>query len=150
MRARRGRRGLAIAAGVATLLGRPRGGLAAPFAYVTSINADTVSVIDVATAMITATLPTGTSPRGSKPGFPAVNRAATRVYVPNLYTPVDLFATPANTLVATVPVSDEIHEVTLSIATPSPARSRSKGLAKPSPWPLRATACTWGWWIIST
>ena len=51
---------------------------AAPFAYITNFNDNTVSVIDTANTTITATVPVGLEPYGV-----AVSSDGTKVYVTN-------------------------------------------------------------------
>ena len=60
------------------LLGFAMTAEAIPFAYVPNTNANTVTVIDLATNAIVATIPVGTAPSGV-----AVNAEGTRVYVSN-------------------------------------------------------------------
>src|SRR5690606_25411291 len=63
---------------LALLLLMPATLLAAPFAYITNYDDNTVTVIDTATNTATATIPVGINPFGV-----AVNPAGTRVYVGN-------------------------------------------------------------------
>src|ERR1700682_4719506 len=67
---------------------------AAPFAYITNTNANTVSVIDTASNTVTATVTVGTFPYGV-----AINPAGTRVYVTNqLANSVSVLDTASNTV----------------------------------------------------
>ncbi len=73
---------------------------AAPFAYITNVDSNTVSVIDTATNAVTATVPVGASPAGV-----AVHPAGTRVYVTNFESStVSVIDTGTNTVLTTVPV----------------------------------------------
>ena len=76
---------------------------AAPFAYITNVDSNNVSVIDTATDNVTATVPVGTYPFGV-----AVNPDGTKVYVTSMEhqhmsTVID---TATNTVTATVSVAD--------------------------------------------
>ncbi len=76
--------------------------LAAPFAYITNESSGTVSVIDITTNTVVATIPVGNNPFGV-----AVNPAGTRVYVTNGGSNnVSVLDTAANTLIATVAVGN--------------------------------------------
>lgn len=74
---------------------------AAPFAYITNVASNDVSVVDLASNTVTATVPVGTTPIGV-----AVNLAGTRVYVANGGTvgaySVSVIDTATNTVIATV------------------------------------------------
>ncbi len=71
---------------------------AAPFAYIPNSGSNDVSVIDIATNTVVATVPVGTNPQGV-----AVNPAGTRVYVANFGSNnVSVINTATNTVVATV------------------------------------------------
>ncbi|MEP7208079.1 MAG: IPTL-CTERM sorting domain-containing protein [Casimicrobiaceae bacterium] len=73
---------------------------AAPFAYVPNAFSGNVSVIDIATDAVIATIPVGTTPRGA--GF---TPDGTRVYVTNQGADtVSAISTATNTVVATIPV----------------------------------------------
>ena len=73
---------------------------AAPFAYITNKSANTVSVIDIATKTVTATVPVGMGPEGV-----GVSLDGTRVYIANrLSADVSVINTASNTVVATVAV----------------------------------------------
>ena len=75
---------------------------AAPFAYITNSNGNSVSVIDIATNTVVATVPVGSFPYGV-----AVNPGGSRVYVGNQSSDnVSVIDTATNTVVATVPVGD--------------------------------------------
>jgi YVTN family beta-propeller protein len=75
---------------------------AAPFAYITNNDDDTVSVMDLASNAIVTTVGVGTGPYGL-----AVNPAGTRVYVANLESDnVSVINTATNTVVDTVVVGD--------------------------------------------
>jgi len=74
--------------------------LAAPFAYVTNEGGNDVSVIDLATNTMSATIPVGTAPRGA-----AVTPACTKVYVANSGSnDVSVIDTSARSVIATVPI----------------------------------------------
>ena len=74
---------------------------AAPFAYITSEDDGTVSVIDTATNTVTTTIPVGRFPLGV-----AVNAAGTRAYVGNYEDQsISVIDTSTNTVVDTVSVS---------------------------------------------
>ncbi len=76
---------------------------AAPYAYITNGQSNTVSVIDTATNTITATVPVGTVPVGV-----AVNPAGTKVYVANSGSrDVSVIDTATNTVTATVLVGND-------------------------------------------
>src|SRR5215831_313246 len=73
---------------------------AQPFAYVTNINSNTVSVIATATNTVVATVPVGTNPFGV-----AITPDGTHAYVTNGSSDtVSVIATATNTVVATVSV----------------------------------------------
>ncbi|MEO5703099.1 MAG: Calx-beta domain-containing protein [Gammaproteobacteria bacterium] len=73
---------------------------AAPFAYISNENSNDVSVIDIATNIVTATVPVGLTPFGV-----AVNPSGSRVYVTNIDSnTVSVIDTATNTVVATVAV----------------------------------------------
>ena len=73
---------------------------AAPFAYITNQVDATVSVIDTATNVVTATIPVGPHPLGV-----AVNSAGTRVYVANFAgSTVSVIDTSTNTAIDLVPI----------------------------------------------
>jgi YVTN family beta-propeller protein len=74
---------------------------AAPFAYVSDFGADTVTVIDTASATVVATVPVGPGPLGV-----AVNWAGTRAYVGNSNGTVSVIRTDTNSVAATVPAGD--------------------------------------------
>jgi YVTN family beta-propeller protein len=75
--------------------------LAAPLAYITNADSNTVSVLDISTNTVVATIPVGAGPRGV-----AVSPSGTRVYVTN-YTSSDVSVidTASNAVVGTIPVS---------------------------------------------
>ncbi len=73
---------------------------AAPFAYITNTGSDNVSVIDMATNTVVATVPVGDGPFGI-----AVDYLGPRIYVANrLSNNVSVIDMATNTVVATVPV----------------------------------------------
>ncbi|HET7549145.1 MAG TPA: hypothetical protein VFJ86_15350, partial [Usitatibacter sp.] len=77
----------------------PLGALAAPFAYVANGSDDSVSVVDVATGTIVATV---ALPPGSAPAGIAVNPVLPRAYVVNTGTnTLSVIDTATNTIVAT-------------------------------------------------
>lgn len=74
--------------------------LAAPFAYIANSGSDNVSVIDVATNMVIATVAVGDAPRGV-----AANVQGTRVYVANRADDtVSVIDATTNAVLTTVPV----------------------------------------------
>ena len=69
-------------------------------AYITNLDANTVSVIDTASNTVTATIPVG-----SRPGGVAVTPDGSTVYVTNFQNnTVSVIATASNTVTATIPV----------------------------------------------
>ena len=73
---------------------------AAPFAYITNYEDNTISVIDIATNNVTATVDVGINPWGV-----AVNPAGTKVYVTNIGSNnISVIDTSNNTVIDTVPV----------------------------------------------
>jgi len=71
---------------------------AAPFAYVSNFGSGNVSVIDVATNTVVATVPVGRQPYGT-----AANPVGTRAYIANFGDDsVSVIDTRSNTVVATV------------------------------------------------
>jgi YVTN family beta-propeller protein len=73
---------------------------AAPFAYISNSNIDTVSVIDTSSNTVVDTIPVGNGPYGV-----AVSASGTRVYVTNKFdNTVSVIDTATNTVIATVPV----------------------------------------------
>ncbi|MGH6684053.1 MAG: beta-propeller fold lactonase family protein [Pseudolabrys sp.] len=83
---------------------------AAPFAYVANYSDDTVSVIDTATAISTATITVGTSPLGV-----AINPAGTSAYVANFGSAsVSVIDTATNAVTATVTVGNEPELLAMS------------------------------------
>ncbi|PAV10969.1 hypothetical protein ASJ81_12210 [Methanosarcina spelaei] len=74
-----------------------------PYAYITNYAAGTVSVIDINTNTVTATVPVGITPFGV-----VINPEATKVYVTNWGSNnVSVINTATNTVIATVPVGSE-------------------------------------------
>ena len=73
---------------------------AEPYAYITNVDSNTVSVIDTATNTVIATVPVGMKPSGV-----AVSPDGSKVYVTNGYSnSVSVIDTATNTVTATVPV----------------------------------------------
>jgi len=73
---------------------------AAPFAYITNSGSNNVSVIDIATDTVVATVPVGTAPDGV-----SVNPGGTMAYITNAVSNnVSVIDTATNTVVATVVV----------------------------------------------
>ena len=90
--------------------------LAAPFAYITNEVSNDVSVIDLATNTVSATIPVGTTPKGV-----AVNPACTKVYVANYGSnDVSVIDTATQAVIATIPVSP-IPPILPPPPPPSPA-----------------------------
>lgn len=76
---------------------------ASPFAYISNVGDNTVSVIDTASNTVVATVPVGHAPRGV-----AVNHTATRIYVTNWADgTVSVIDTSTNIVTATIPVGNE-------------------------------------------
>lgn len=72
--------------------------VASPFAYITNFYSGTVSVIDISTNTVVATIYVGGNPIGA-----AVNPSGTRVYVPDRYcSKVSVIETSTNTVIATI------------------------------------------------
>ena len=75
---------------------------AAPFAYITNLVSNSISVIDTASNTVTATVAVGASPIGV-----AVNPTGTRVYVANnLSATVSVIDTTSNTVTVSVAVGN--------------------------------------------
>src|SRR3989442_9346749 len=92
--------GLRIAAGLLFTLFLSHRAAAAPFAYIANSNSNTVSVIDVATNIVVATVPVGHGPSGV-----AANVPGTRVYVLNeLDNTVSVIDAGTRAVIATVAV----------------------------------------------
>jgi YVTN family beta-propeller protein len=73
---------------------------AAPFAYIANVNSDAVSVIDLATNLVVATVPVGRAPYGI-----ATDKSGSRVYVVNtLDNTVSVIDTGTRSVIATVGV----------------------------------------------
>ena len=87
---------------------------AAPFAYISNFGSSTVSVIDIATNIVVATVPVGAGPVGV-----AVNPAGLFVYVANQNSNnVSVIDTRTNTVVATVTVGAVVFwKVIVTVAT---------------------------------
>lgn len=85
---------------------------AAPLAYITNETSNDVSVIDLASNTVTATIAVGASPQGV-----AVNQAGTRVYVANSNSnSVSVIDTASNTVAATVTLSNNAIGVAVNSA----------------------------------
>jgi len=92
---------------------------AAPFAYVTNVLSNTVSVIDTATNTVVATVPVG--PTFTPLEVVAITPDGARAYVANTRSnTVSVIDTATNTVVATVPVGAEPFGVAI---TPDGARA---------------------------
>ena len=88
-----------------TILALTHSVLAAPFAYITNDGSNDVSVIDLATNAVTATIPVGSNPRGV-----AVSPTGTQVYVSNYGTnDVSVIDTATKSVITTIPVPDPFH-----------------------------------------
>jgi YVTN family beta-propeller protein len=86
-----------------TILALHRPVLAAPFAYITNDGSNDVSVIDLATNAVAATIPAGSNPRGV-----AVSPTGTQVYVSNYGTnDVSVIDTASKSVIATIPVPSD-------------------------------------------
>lgn len=84
----------------------------APFAYITNTGSDNVSVIEIPTNIVIATVPVGAAPRGV-----AINASGTLVYVANNNSgTVSVIDTSTNTVVGTVPVGDLPYGVVVNPA----------------------------------
>lgn len=91
--------------------------LAVPFAYVTNGDSNSVSVMDIATNGVVATIPVGSNPRGV-----AVSPTGARVYVTNqVSNDVSVIDTATNTVIATIPV----------LASSSDGQNRPEGIGTP-------------------
>ena len=80
--------------------------MAAPFAYITNNNSgsNSVSVIDLATNIVTATIPI--TPALAQPYGVAVNGSGTRVYISNTGADtVSVINTATNAVIANIPVA---------------------------------------------
>jgi YVTN family beta-propeller protein len=106
-------RALGIAVGIlAFVLFLAGGAGAAPFAYITNLNSNNVSVIDIATNTVKATVHVGGQPLGV-----AVNPEGTKVYVANeLSNTVSVIDTTTNTVTATVHVGTSPYGVAVNPA----------------------------------
>lgn len=80
-----------------TLTNLPVEVLAEPFAYVTNQNSNSVSVIDMATNIVTSTIPVGSNPRGA-----AVTPDGKRVYVCNGQGTVSVIDTATNSVFTSI------------------------------------------------
>ncbi len=90
--------------------------LAAPFAYVTNEGSNDVSVIDLATNSVSATIPVGSAPRGV-----VVNPACTKVYVANYGSnDVSVIDTASQAVIAIIPASP-VPPILPPPSPPSPA-----------------------------
>ncbi len=109
----RGRIGLALILKVALVLAGVAGASAAPFAYITNMSGNNVSVIDTATNTVVATVAVGVTPLGV-----AVSPDGSFVYVTNSGSStvpgVSVIATGTNTVVATVSVGSGPEGVAVS------------------------------------
>jgi len=84
--------------------------LAAPFAYITNLDANSVSVIDIASNTVVATIPVGSQPAGV-----AVNSTGARVYIANLDS-VSVIDGASKSVIATVPVGVALFGVAVNPA----------------------------------
>ncbi len=76
---------------------------AVPFGYVTNLETNTVSVVDIGTNTVVATIPVGNGPVGL-----AVTPDGTLVYISNLEdSTVSVLSTASDTVIATIPVGVE-------------------------------------------
>ena len=77
-----------------------RTALAAPFAYIPNEGSNSVSVVNLATNAVVATIPVGSNPRGV-----AMSPTGTRVFVTNyISNDVSVIDTFTNTVIATLPI----------------------------------------------
>ena len=89
-------------AGLMVTIGLVQPATAAPFAYIANLNSDAVSVIDVATSVVVATVPVGRAPYGV-----AVNASGSSVYVLNtLDDTVSVIDVASRSVMAIVPVGE--------------------------------------------
>ncbi len=84
--------------------------LAAPFAYITNLDSNSVSVIDIFGNNVVATIPVGSQPAGV-----AVNNTGSRIYVANLDS-VSVIDGASNSVIATVPVGMALYGVAVNPA----------------------------------
>ncbi len=96
--------------GLALLLVSSGIALAAPFAYITNYESNSVSVVDVDRNVVVATIPVGSQPVGV-----AVNNAGTRIYIAN-FDSVSVIDGASNSVIATVPVTNEPSGVAVNPA----------------------------------
>jgi len=89
---------LRIFGGFALLLVWSGVSLAAPFAYITNLDSNSVSVIDVFSNNVVATIPVGSQPAGV-----AVNSTGARIYVANVNS-VSVIDGASKSVIATMPV----------------------------------------------
>jgi YVTN family beta-propeller protein len=95
---------------------------AAPFAYISNSGSNTVSVIDVATITVTATVTVGSFPVGV-----AVTPDGSRVYVNNDIGTVSVIDTATNTVIGSpIPVGTDPHGIAI---TPDGSRAYVTNLA---------------------
>lgn len=87
-------------------------GWAAPFAYIPNYSSNNVSVIDIATNAVVATIGVGNGPLGV-----AVNASATRAYVlNNVGNSISVIDTSTNLVIATIPVSTSPSGIAVNAA----------------------------------
>ncbi|MGV8076726.1 MAG: PKD domain-containing protein [Methanosarcina sp.] len=83
---------------------------ASPFAYITNEESNDISVIDIPTNKVTATISVGSNPVGA-----AINPNGTKVYVVNVHSnDVSVIDTATNTVTATVPAGSSPQGVAVS------------------------------------
>ena len=84
--------------------------LAAPFAYITNFDSNSVSVVDIASNIVVATIPVG-----SQPVTIAVNNTGSRIYVGN-FDSVSVIDGASNSVIATVTMGSEVSGVAVNPA----------------------------------
>jgi len=101
---------LRTCSGFALLLVTSGIALAAPFAYIPNFDSNSVSVIDIESNNVVATIPVGSQPLGV-----AVNNTGTRIYVTNLDS-VSVIDGSSKSVIATLPLGGELTGVAVNPA----------------------------------
>src|SRR4249919_3396035 len=82
--------------------------LAAPFAYITNLDANSVSVIDIFGNNVVATIPVGSQPAGV-----AVNSTGSRIYVANVNS-VSVIDGASKSVITTIPVGAALFGIAVN------------------------------------